>query len=142
MKYLSNSAFGLLGASMAYWLFRSVLSPRKDGNEDSAYALDEITVTARKREENLVDVPVSISVFTAERIFELGIDSQDDLFEVTPGLDYSNWNGNRSANNPGIRGVQSDLRASNQQKVTSFIDGMPTLNNNGALLQFTGVDAC
>ena len=75
-----------------------------------------------------------------KELFQLGIDSQDDLFEVTPGLDYSNWNGNRSANNPGIRGVQSDLRASNQQKVTSFIDGMPTLNNNGALLQFTGVE--
>jgi len=139
MKYLARSTFGLLAAVMALAIPVGVVA-QEDGNEDSAFALDEITVTARKREENLTDVPVSISVFSADRIFELGIDSQDDLFEVTPGLNYSNWNGNRSANNPGIRGVSSDLRASNQQKVTSFIDGIPTLNNNSALLQFTGVD--
>jgi iron complex outermembrane receptor protein len=137
MKNLARTILGLLSTTMALALPVSAVA-QEDG--DSINSLDEITVTARKREESLVDVPVSISVFSAEAIFEQGINSQDDLFEVTPGLDYSNWNGNRDANNPGIRGVQSDLRASNQQKVTSFIDGMPTLNNNGALLQFTGVE--
>jgi iron complex outermembrane receptor protein len=139
MKHLVHSAFGLVGASMLLALPTAVVAQESSG--DSVNALDEITVTARKREENLVDIPVSISVFSAEKLFDLGINSQDDLFAATPGLDYSNFSGTRSGNNPGIRGVQSDLRASNQQKVTSFIDGMPTLNNNGSLLQFTGVDA-
>jgi iron complex outermembrane receptor protein len=138
MKFLTQSTLGLLGASLA---LAYPLGAVAQDDDDSINALDEITVTARKREENLVDVPVSISVFSADAIFEQGINSQDDLFELTPGLDYSNFGGTRGGNNPGIRGVQSDLRASNQQKVTSFIDGMPTLNNNGSLLQFTGVDA-
>lgn len=137
MKYPVQSALGVFGVAMALALPISAVA-QEDG--DTIRSLDEITVTARKREESLVDVPVSISVFSAENIFEQGIDSQDDLFQATPGLDYSNFSGNRSGNNPGIRGVQSDLRASNQQKVTSFIDGMPTLNNNGSLLQFTGVE--
>ncbi|MGI9272133.1 MAG: TonB-dependent receptor [Woeseiaceae bacterium] len=139
MKYLVRSAFGLVGASMLLAVPTAVVA--QESSSDSVSLLDEITVTARKREENLVDVPVSISVFSAQQIFERGIDSQEDLFDITPGLDYSNFSGTRGGNNPGIRGVQSDLRASNQQKVTSFIDGMPTLNNNSTLLQFTGVDA-
>lgn len=96
-------------------------------------------MTGRKRSESLTDVPVSISVFNAEALGEQGIDSEDDLYAATPGLDFSNFNGSRQANNPGVRGVQSDLRASNQQKVTSFIDGMPMLGNSGSL-QFSGVE--
>jgi len=89
--------------------------------QDAGLGIEEIVVTARKREENLTDVPVSISVFSADLIAEAGITSQDDLFLATPGLDYGNWNGTRTDNNPGVRGVQSELRASNQQKVASFI---------------------
>ena len=101
--------------------------------------LEEIVVTARKREENLTDVPVSISVFSADLLAERGITSQDDLFLAAPGLDYGNWNGTRTDNNPGVRGVQSELRASNQQKVASFIDGIP-MNGNTGTLRFDGIE--
>ena len=83
---------------------------------------------------------MSISVFNAELISTAGIINQDDLFSLTPGMDYQNHNGTRTDNNPGIRGVQSELRASNQQKVASFIDGMP-MNGNTGTLQFNGIDA-
>ena len=53
---------------------------------------------------------------------------------------FRSYHGGRQANNPGVRGVASDLRASNQQKVTSFVDGMPILGNTGTL-QFSGIDA-
>jgi len=108
-------------------------------NAPQAATIEEVLVTGRKREESLTDVPISISVFNAISIAEQGIDSEDDLFAATPGLEYGNWNGSRQANNPGVRGVQSDLRASNQQKVTSFVDGMPILGNSGTL-QFAGID--
>lgn len=115
-----------------------VLAQTTNAPEASA-TIEEVLVTGRKRTESLTDVPVSISVFNAEALGEQGINSEDDLFAATPGLDYSNFNGSRQANNPGVRGVQSDLRASNQQKVTSFIDGMPMLGNSGSL-QFSGVE--
>lgn len=102
--------------------------------------IEEVLVTGRKRSESLTDVPVSISVFNEALLAEAGIVAQDDLFAATPGLDYGNWNGTRTDNNPGVRGVQSELRASNQQKVASFIDGMP-MNGNTGTLSFAGVDA-
>lgn len=105
-----------------------------------AAEIEEVLVTGRKRSESLTDVPVSISVLNETLLEEAGINSQDDLFAATPGLDFGNNNGTRTDNNPGIRGVQSELRAANQQKVASFIDGMP-MNGNTSTLSFTGIDA-
>ena len=77
-----------------------------------ATGIEEVLVTGRKREESLTEVPVSISVFNQGLLEDAGIAAQDDLFAATPGLDYGNWNGTRTDNNPGVRGVQSELRAS------------------------------
>jgi|MEHZ01.5.fsa_nt_MEHZ011451974.1_67 iron complex outermembrane receptor protein len=134
MKMLSKFVVGSLGAALTLIVPVSVLA------QDGAGTIEEVLVTGRKREESLTDVPISISVFNSTLLAEQGINSEDDLFAATPGLDYSNYHGSRQANNPGVRGVASDLRASNQQKVTSFVDGMPILGNSGTL-QFSGIDA-
>ena len=133
MKYFSKLLVGSLAAAIGLTMPGFVFAQTGAG-------LEEIVVTGRKRTESLIDVPVSISVFSEALIAEAGIVSQDDLFALTPGLDYGNWNGSRTDNNPGVRGVQSELRASNQQKVASFIDGMP-MNGNTGTLRFSGIDA-
>ena len=51
-------------------------------------ALEEIVVHGRKREESLLEVPVSISVFDAEALAARGIVSQQDLFDATPSLSF------------------------------------------------------
>ena len=48
--------------------------------------IEEITVTVRKREESLQDVPISISVLSAEQIERRGINSLDDIARQTPGV--------------------------------------------------------
>ena len=133
MSYIKTSA--ILG-SFAFLLVSTPAVIAQEG----ANALEEIVVTGRKREENLIDVPISISVWSGLALEEQGIDSQDELFASTVGLDYNNFNGGRGAGAPGIRGVQSDLRAANQQKVNSFIDGIPMQGRTGSL-QFAGIDA-
>ncbi len=135
MNYINNIVVGFLGAALA--LISPVGAIAQNG---TGATIEEVLVTGRKREESLTDVPVSISVFNATLLADAGIDQQDDLFAATPGLDYGNWNGTRTDNNPGVRGVQSELRASNQQKVASFIDGMP-MNGNTGTLSFSGIDA-
>ena len=42
--------------------------------------LEEITVTARKLEENLQDVPIAITAFTSDQIAERGL---GDVFDVS-----------------------------------------------------------
>jgi iron complex outermembrane receptor protein len=62
--------------------------------------LEELVVTAEKRNERLQDVPVAITAFTAEQRSLIGIESIQDLTNFTPGLHY-----NSIANRPYLRGV-------------------------------------
>jgi outer membrane receptor protein involved in Fe transport len=50
--------------------------------------LQEVVVTARKRQENLQVVPVSIDVFTRADLKNLGINSMDDYLQRVPSISY------------------------------------------------------
>ncbi|MDZ4370622.1 MAG: TonB-dependent receptor [Phenylobacterium sp.] len=61
----------------------------------SAYAqaeIEELVVTAEKREQSLQDVPVAVSAFTDDRRELVGINSVQDLTNFTPGLAYATNN--------------------------------------------------
>ena len=92
--------------------------------QDSAPAAkessDEIIVTARKREENLQNVPLSITAVTAAQIEDQGLRSVADLANVTPGLSFRAGFG-RNADRPVIRG-QSNIQGS--ANVAYFVDGV------------------
>lgn len=62
--------------------------------------IEEVIVTATKRDEGLQDVPVSVSAFTAEMRQETGIISTQDQMNFTPGVTYS-----ATADRVAIRGV-------------------------------------
>lgn len=101
----------------------------QDGGEDAASSGsrgDVITVTARRREETLLDAPVAVSAFSADDINALGLNSVDDVARFTPGLSFSAAFG-RSTERPVIRG-QSNVLAGVQFGVESgtayFVDGI------------------
>ena len=87
----------------------------------AAAQLDEIVVTAQKREESIQDVPIAISALTA---------AQFDIFDVTRADDlefvFANVGTNRNApGNTGIsiRGVGTDnVHLSGQQSVATYLD--------------------
>jgi len=62
--------------------------------------IEELVVTAEKREQNLQDVPVAISAYTSEKRDLIGIKSIQDLTNFTPGLNYTSGN-DRAA----VRGI-------------------------------------
>ena len=66
--------------------------------------LDEITVTARRREESIQDVPLSISAFSAEDIQRAGIASFADVAKLTPSLIFDQDFGANDTR-PSIRGL-------------------------------------
>ena len=84
--------------------------------------LEEIIVTAQKREENLKDVPISVSAFSGEALDALGVDDPKDLGLVTPGLTYSSLVGYSVIY---IRGVGTDVFIpSADTSVATYIDGV------------------
>jgi outer membrane receptor protein involved in Fe transport len=57
--------------------------------DDRAVSLDEIVVSAMKRDELLSTVPMSISVLSADRLSESGITDIGGVAAVSPGVEYN-----------------------------------------------------
>jgi iron complex outermembrane receptor protein len=92
--------------------------------DSSAGALQEVVVTARKRQENLQDVPLSIDVFSKKDMQNLGIASFDDYAEKVPSISFI-------SEGPGsqlfvMRGVSdgSNPNYSNTSATGFFLDDM------------------
>ncbi len=84
------------------------------------FAIEEIVVTARKRDESLQSVPVAVSAITAASIQRLALKDFDDIAKVTAGLSFDP-EFQRSSNRPVIRGQATILGDSG---VSYFIDGV------------------
>ena len=85
--------------------------------------LEEIVVTAQKREQNLQDVPVSVSAFTGDQLKEAVIKDVYDLQSNTPGLRVSQSQNNNSASF-NIRGVgTSSQNFGLESSVGLYVDG-------------------
>jgi iron complex outermembrane receptor protein len=88
--------------------------------------LEEIVVTARRAEESLQRVPISVSAISAEDLAERSIESLSDLGQSVPNLLF----GERGASGRGsavvyIRGVgQADVRPTYDPAVGIYIDGV------------------
>ena len=61
-------------------------SAEEAASEGSLRAIEEVVVSARRREESLQDVPVAMSAFGSDQINERGIETEADLQMNTPGL--------------------------------------------------------
>src|SRR5687767_15056733 len=59
-------------------------------NASSDTELEEVIVTAQKREQRLQDVPVSITALSADQLVALKLNSGTDLQKYTPNLRISN----------------------------------------------------
>lgn len=55
---------------------------------DAALETTDIVVTANKRSQNLMDVPMSVTALSGDQLERRGINSVQDLVKVTPGLSY------------------------------------------------------
>ena len=119
---ISISAFGLAVT------LSLVLAPGAPVQAQGADALEEVVVTARRREESLQDVPVAISVLTDDFIEAATILDHYDLYAETPGIEYEERR-DRLGTSPTIRGVQQTAQNVLNQKMSVFIDGAPILGN-------------
>ena len=66
--------------------------------------IDELVTTARRTEENVLEVPLAITTFNADAIEEAQITDLTDVAGMTPGFSYQNYFG-QDLSVPTIRGV-------------------------------------
>ena len=93
--------------------------------DDDSFALEEIVVTAEARAENLQEVPVAVTAFSAQDIADAGIESTADFIALTPNVSFDDsfTVGNSFV---AIRGVTQINNA--DSPVAIVVDGVPQNN--------------
>jgi len=94
-----------------------------NAEEAELFLLEEIVVTAQKREQNLVDVPISIAAMGERTIEQTGIRELQEIDEYIPNLQISK--GSSSGSTITIRGVGSSSRNIGfDSRVGVYVDGV------------------
>ncbi|MDE0680297.1 MAG: TonB-dependent receptor [Gammaproteobacteria bacterium] len=86
--------------------------------------LEEIVVTARKRSESLLEIPITISAFSAEQIERAGYTTIRDLVTAVPGVQYESYEAEGRGDSPSFRGVSTNTGDPTLQNSSKFIDGV------------------
>jgi iron complex outermembrane receptor protein len=105
---------------------------------------EAVTVTARRREENPQDVPMSISVLSGETLRELDARDLRGIANATPNMEFS-YGGNASGGGNFaqvfIRGVgQPDFIITKDPGVGVYVDGVYLARAPGSVLELLDVD--
>ncbi len=115
-------------------------SPQAPPLQDrSTPSVAEIVVTAQKRSERLVDVPVSVQVVSSEQLQNAGTGSLEDTTKLLPGVII-----NRSSYTlqPTIRGVGTNaLGAAIDNNVAIYVDGVYQADQTGDLFDLANVSS-
>ncbi|MEO8459758.1 MAG: TonB-dependent receptor [Dokdonella sp.] len=124
----------------------AVLPSTRSANAADAAApnverLDEVTVTARRREENVQKVPVAVSTFSERDLIENQASKVDDLQGSVPNLNIVEGRGSSSAINVFIRGIgQPDALQTFDPGVGIYVDDVYYSRIQGALFSLYDVD--
>jgi len=103
--------------------------------QDEAASLDDVVVTARRRDEQLKDVPVAVSALSAERLEQTGATDITALQQQTPNATVQIARGSNSTLISFIRGVgQQDPLWGFEPGVGLYIDDVYVARPQGAVL--------
>ena len=130
---LAGAAWGVLaGASVAQ--DAETAAQAANANQDTA-TVDDIVVTARRRDEQLKDVPIAVSALSAERLEQTGAVNITALQQQTPNATVQIARGSNSTLISFIRGVgQQDPLWGFEPGVGLYVDDVYVARPQGAVL--------
>jgi iron complex outermembrane receptor protein len=106
--------------------------------------LEEIVVTARRREESLQDTPVSITAFSGEALESQHIDRLNGIGKFTPNLIFdtgATFSGANSSASVFIRGIgQVDFTLTTEPGVGIYLDGVYLSQTIGSVLDLVDIE--
>ena len=113
--------FAVLATGIALSSFCSVGTAQAQSNNAADEAIDEIVVTtARRREESILEVPVSISVFSGDDLERIGAVDIIAVAQASPNVTLEVSRGTNSTLTAFIRGKKDHLSIFNIPARTSY----------------------
>ena len=105
---------------------------------DEKAVLEEITVTARKVEENLQDVPISVVALSSSDIAARGLENLEDLALHVPNVNFSQWTGQAIIS---VRGIADQEHfVTSDPLVGVYVDGVYIARQQGGLLDLIDLE--
>ncbi|WP_317928471.1 TonB-dependent receptor [Halioxenophilus sp. WMMB6] len=97
--------------------------PSVSANDSSRFTIEEVVVTAQRREESIQDVPLAISALSSETLKNAGITNSTQLSTVVPNLSVNSSFGNTQPNFS-LRGVSvaNEYNANQVSPIGVYID--------------------
>ncbi len=139
-KTRSSLSIAIAFALLAPAAWAQDLTEKTEASAD-ATTLSSVTVTARKREETLQEVPVAVTAFTADALDKLNVEDIGDLDGQVPNLTIYAARGSTSTVTAYIRGIgQSDPLWGVDPGVGIYLDDVYIARPQGALLDVFDVD--
>lgn len=105
--------------------------------EEATATLEEIVVSAQKRDESLQEVPISVQVVSGETLQNQGVVSLLDFSQTTPGIKITRG---ASQNNLYVRGIGPGNNASLEQSVVRFVDDVYDGRGKGVESQMLDIE--
>jgi len=107
-----------------------------------ASLIEEVVVTARKREESLQNVPVAVTALSPSQIEQSGVQTVIDVAKLVPNVELHMVSQSGAALGASIRGMAfDDLEKSYEPTVGISIDGVFMASNSGAVVDFFDIEA-
>jgi iron complex outermembrane receptor protein len=128
-----------VGGAVALILSQTALAQEQQGG-----GLEEVVVTAQKREQNVQDVPIAISAYTGEMLQERGLNDIHAISNLTPNVNLDSgapFSGDSSVLSASIRGIgQDDFAFNLDPGVGVYLDGVYLARTIGANQNLLDVD--
>lgn len=143
MKNENGTTKLLLTTSLVGGLFMVTISGQAIAEDTTSFQLEEITVTARKREESLQDAPLSVTAFSTAGLEKRGITNLGNISAYTPNVDINAGKGDGGSTNAAvfIRGVgQNDFIFPTDPGVGIYVDGVYIARSIGGMMDLADVE--
>jgi len=106
--------------------------------------MEEVTVSARKREEGLQSAPISITAHTGESLEARGVTQLDEMANFSPNVTFQNNPGFSGASSSAaiyIRGIgQQDFLPTVEPGVGLYVDGVYIARSVGSVLDLVDIE--
>ena len=142
LPIIASACVAALGAALSAQAQQA--SGTAPSAEASGGALEEVVVTAERREENIQNVPITVSAFSAETMQSRNLTDIKSLGNLTPGVNLdagAPFSGDRSVLSASIRGIgQDDFAFNLNPGVGVYVDGVYLARTIGANQNLLDVD--
>ncbi len=121
MKITLNAKSAVVTIAFGFLFLFNLTPSFAQSEEANELVLEEVYVTARKREENLMDAPLSVVAISGEAMDKQGITNMEQLSASVPGLVVGRG---AITSTVFIRGIGSGINKAFEQSAGMYVDGI------------------